>query len=534
MRSYLILFTMALFVALGLTPAVRRWAMAWGAVDLPDGRRRIHQRPMPRLGGLAIYLAFVVTLLCVPLLGTLVSQDFRRNWMRVVALLAPATLVFLLGVYDDFRGANASVKFSVQLVAVAIFYLCGFQINSVSLPFGGSWEIPVMLSFPLTALWVIGITNAFNLIDGMDGLAAGASVFALLSLFVCSLSQGHPEISLMSIVLVGAVMGFLRYNFNPATIFLGDSGSLFLGFMAAALSLASAQKGATIIAVAIPLVSFGLPIVEVCVSVARRFISGDALFQSDRRHIHHMLLKRGLNQRQAAILLYGVCALFSLFGLMLLNRERNTMALTFFVLGVGIVLGVQHLRYAEFGALKHKIKQGMTQRRRALAVEAHVRRGAVDLELAQSSDELLAALAELCRSNDFDCVKLEVGEPESYPMGREDWGEAPLGNGCALPEAWRWSWAREELLIADGAESNRFWSLRMPLSTEGGAALGAITFYYDLARGAPATDLIQICGLIWQELGAALERLRSKDQIVSQTIPSRLTRPERLWVTNRL
>jgi UDP-GlcNAc:undecaprenyl-phosphate GlcNAc-1-phosphate transferase len=533
MRSYLILFTMALFLALGLTPAVRRWAMAWGAVDWPDGRRRIHQRPMPRLGGLAIYLAFVVTLLCVPLLGTLVSQGFRRNWMQVVSLIAPATLVFLLGVYDDFRGANAAIKFSVQLVAVAILYLCGFQINSVSLPFGGSWEIPVMLSFPLTALWVIGITNAFNLIDGMDGLATGASVFALLSLFVCSLSQGHPEISLMSIVLVGAAMGFLRYNFNPATIFLGDSGSLFLGFMAAALSLASAQKGATIIAVAIPLVSFGLPIVEVCVSVARRFISGDALFQSDRRHIHHMLLKRGLNQRQAAILLYGVCALFSLFGLMLLNRQRNTMALTFFVLGVGIVLGVQHLHYAEFDALKQKIKQGVTQRRRTLAAEAHVRRSAVDLELAQSAEELLAALSEWRRSNDFDCVRLEVGEPESYPIGREDWSDASPGNGCAPPAAWQWSCAREGLLLADVIASNRFWSLRVPLSAEGGSALGVITFYRDLARGAPATDLTQVCGLMWQELSAALERLRRKDLIVSETIPSRSPRPERLWVTSR-
>lgn len=518
MRSYLILFTMALFLALVLTPAVRRWAMAWGAIDLPDSRRRIHQRPTPRLGGLAIYLSFVVALLCVPLLGTLVSQGFRRNWTQVVALLAPATLVFLLGVYDDFRGANVAVKFSAQMVAVAILYLCGFQINSVSLPFGGSWEIPIMLSFPLTALWVVGITNAFNLIDGIDGLAAGASVFALLSLFVCSLSQDHPAISLMSIVLVGAVMGFLRYNFNPATIFLGDSGSLFLGFMAAALSLASAQKGATIIAVAIPLVSFGLPVVEVGVSMARRFISGQSLFQSDHQHIHHMLLGRGLNQRQVSILLYGVCALFSLFGLMLLNPQRNTMALIFFVMGVGIMLGVQHLRYAEFDALKHKIKQGVARKRHALAFNARFLRSSADLRLAQNADQLMATLSELCRASDIDGVTLETEVVDlSANGGRRFGGWNPVSDSQGRL-AWQWSQKDEEILLDDARFSLRFWSLRVPLSSASGVALGAITFYRDLTRGDWAADITQVCGALRLELSSALDRLRSKDQLAPTSV----------------
>src|SRR5215813_9724713 len=180
------------------------------------------------------------------------------------------------------------------------------------------------------------------------GLAAGASVFALISILVFSVAQGNPEISLIAVVLVGSVMGFLRYNFNPATIFLGDSGSLFLGFMAAALSLAGSQKGSTIIAIAIPLVSFGLPVIEVGLSLARRFLGGRPLFRGDRGHIHHMLLQRGLTQRQAVILLYAVCAVFSLFGLMLINPKRELAALILFVLGVGVVFGVQRLRYVEF------------------------------------------------------------------------------------------------------------------------------------------------------------------------------------------
>ena len=229
-------------------------------------------------------------------------------------------------------------------------------------------EPPCLVSFPVTILWFVVITNAFNLIDGIDGLAAGASVFALISILVFSVAQGNPEISLIAVVLVGSVIGFLRYNFNPATIFLGDSGSMFLGFMAAVLSLAGSQKGSTIVAIAIPLVSFGLPVTEAGLSLARRFVSGKSLFTGDRGHIHHKLLDHGLTQRQAVILLYAVCALFSLFGLMLLNPQRNLAALIFFVLGVGIVFGVQRLGYAEFSELGNQIRQGVTRRRRALAV----------------------------------------------------------------------------------------------------------------------------------------------------------------------
>jgi hypothetical protein len=230
-----------------------------------------------------------------------------------------------------------------------------------------------------------------------------------------------------------------------------------------------------------------------------------------------MLLRRGLNQRQVAILLYGVCAFFSLFGLMLLNPRRSTLALIFFVMGVGIVLGVQHLRYAEFDALKHKIKQGVTQRRRSLAVEVRVRRSTADLGLAESAEELLAALSELCESNDFDCAMLEVNEAEPHPIGPAGINGNGNGNGAhAKPPVWQWSWARNGVTFAGVSASSRFWSLRVPLSADEGAAVGAITFYRDLAKGAPATDLAQVCGSVRQELSAALERLCRKNQIVGQ------------------
>lgn len=347
MKSYISLFLTSFITSILVTPIVRHKAIEWGAIAIPDENRHIHDHPTPRLGGGAIFIAFIITLSIVPFLGNFVSYTFNSELSGIFALLAPATLILLLGIYDDFYGAGAPLKIVVQATAGIMIYAFGYRIDTLSLPFGGSWELPLYIGFPLTVLWIIGITNAFNLIDGMDGLAAGASLFALLSILLFSIAQGTPEISILSVGLIGAVTGFLLYNFNPATIFLGDSGSLFLGFMAAVLSLAGSQKGSTIVAISIPLITFGLPVTEVGLSIARRFISGRPITEGDSEHIHHRLLQIGFSQRQAVIVLYAVCGLFSLFGLMLHNPARETAALIYFVLGVLIVFGVQRLGYPE-------------------------------------------------------------------------------------------------------------------------------------------------------------------------------------------
>jgi UDP-GlcNAc:undecaprenyl-phosphate/decaprenyl-phosphate GlcNAc-1-phosphate transferase len=504
MRTYLTLFTVSFFVSLLITPLVRRKATEWGAIARPDNGRHIHLHPTPRLGGMAIYLAFVLTLLCVPFLGNQVTENFHASMPKLIALLAPATLIFLFGIYDDFRGTSAPLKILFQLIAAAMVYAGGLGIETLSSPFGGSWELPMLLSFPLTVLWIILITNAFNLIDGIDGLAAGASVFALLSILVFSIAQRSPEISLLSVVLVGAVVGFLRYNFSPATIFLGDSGSLFLGFMAAALSLAGSQKGSTMVAIAIPLVSFGLPVIEVGLSLARRFLGGRPLFTGDRGHIHHMLLQRGLTQRQAVILLYAVCAVFSLFGLMLLNPQRNIGALIFFVLGVVIIFGVQRLRYAEFSELGSQIRREVSRSRRALAANARLRRTSDSLISAMTPNQFFGTLDEMLTTDEFDCAILELREDDplfaSYSMPYRRW----TANGNHIV----WAWERGETDLDEILNSQQFWSLRVPLTDEDGKNIGAITFYRCLLDGVPAIDIGHICGMLQRELSAALVRLR--------------------------
>lgn len=462
MRTYLTLFIFSTLSALLLTPLVRRKAREWGALAIPDDGRHIHAAPTPRLGGIAIFFAFLLSLGLVPLTGNLVSEIFVSNLPRIVALLAPAGLIFVFGIYDDFRGASAPVKLFFQTIAASSLFFSGFRIDHLSSPLGGYWELPLVICYLLTVFWVVLITNAFNLIDGIDGLAAGASLFALLSILIFSIAQGNPEISLLSVSLLGAVLGFLRYNFNPATIFLGDSGSLFLGFMAAALSLAGSQKGSTIVAIAIPLVSFGLPVTEAGLSLLRRFLSGAPLLAGDRGHIHHRLLDRGLNQRQAAIVLYGVCGLFSLFGLMLLNPQRNIGALVFFIIGVGLIVGVQHLRYPEFAELGQQIRRGFHQRRRTLAANVHLRRLTTDLHRAHSSGEIIGALTRFELLAEFDLVRLEIATIDGQLR-------------------WQYESQRE-------ASHGPMWQLSIPLLDERGDLLGRLSFERDHRRRATSVD----------------------------------------------
>ncbi len=521
MRSYLTLFFISLVLTLLLTPQARRLALALGAVDIPDNDRRIHKRPTPRLGGVAIYAAFLLTLLCVPLLRTGVSHSFTDDLIWYGAIAAPATMIFWLGVYDDLRGANPWLKVVVQLIAAAMLHAFGFGIVKLAMPFGMELSFPYWLGFPLTALWVVGITNAFNLIDGIDGLATGASAFALISILFFSIAGDSGAVSLTSAILIGAVIGFLYYNFHPASIFLGDSGSLFLGFMVAALSLAGSQKGTTTIAIAIPLVSFGLPVLDVGLAITRRFIKGQPLLQSDRGHIHHRLLDHGLSQRQTAILLYGVCGAFTLFGILLLNPGRSMSALVFSVIGVLVVLGVQKLRYPEFQELGSAIRRRVATHRRSLSVNVGMRNLRGDLQKVTTTERLFALLSEITVATEFEGVKLELRMMIASGRKYQFWHTAEL-NGWRLPvgmtledeDGLTLMFERNGRFVEDMTSADDYWRLTVPLSVEG-HTLGAITFYRHILDADVAVDLRNLCSSFQRELSTKLNSFLSESEPAS-------------------
>jgi UDP-GlcNAc:undecaprenyl-phosphate GlcNAc-1-phosphate transferase len=305
---YLGVFAVSVLLSFVLTRYTRNLATARGWVAAPALDRHLHNQPLPRLGGVAIFVSFFLTIAIALLVRWRFPKlSFGFSSKTLVTILLPALLVFILGIYDDIRSVGPYFKFAVQAIAATMLFAGGLRILDLPVLFGHhhfSW----FAGLPLTILWVLAITNAFNLIDGLDGLAAGSAFFSTLVVFVVALLSHSTLVSLLTIALTGAILGFLRFNFNPATIFLGDCGSLFIGFMLSALALQGAQKAPTIIAVAIPVVSFGLPILETALSVVRRFISGRPVFTADREHIHHKLLQRGLSHRQVVIVLYAVSA----------------------------------------------------------------------------------------------------------------------------------------------------------------------------------------------------------------------------------
>jgi UDP-GlcNAc:undecaprenyl-phosphate GlcNAc-1-phosphate transferase len=426
---YLGIFLASLIASFVLTREVRDFATARCWVCPPSSERHVHSTPLPRLGGVAIFISFagcclagLTILRYAPRLG--VALSFRP----VIAILAPASLVFLLGVYDDLRPIGPYAKFAVQALAAAMLYAGGLRVAAVPVLFG-SHHFSWFVGLPLTVLWVLAITNAFNLIDGLDGLAAGSALFSTMVVFVVSLVTQSGLVSLMALALSGAVLGFLRFNFSPATVFLGDCGSLFIGFILSALALQGATKAPTIIAVAIPVVSFGLPILETTLSVLRRYISGRPVFTGDREHIHHKLLQQGLPHRQVVIVLYAVSAVFALLSLFLLWPASRMLGLVLAVLGVGVWIGVQRLGYLEFGELR-RIAQKTIERQRLINNLA-LRRATEELKISKDYMQICRILLAAFAGNEFDAIELRALLPlaSATALGGlqliSAWGEAP-------------------------------------------------------------------------------------------------------------
>lgn len=309
----LLSFALACVVSYFTTPPVKGFAEKVGAIDIPKDGRRVHDHPVPRMGGLAIFVGFVAAVLM-----------FVSFTTQVIGLLLGALIIAAMGAVDDIVNLRPWIKLSVQLVAALVAIRCGIIFTAVSNPnfFSDIGTIPIgVLAIPLSVLWIVGCTNAVNLIDGLDGLAVGVSAISSLTMLVVSIFVADANTTFILAALCGACVGFLPYNLNPAKIFMGDVGSQFLGFVLACVSIMGLFKLHTIITFLVPVLAMAIPLADTIFAFFRRILHGQSPFHADKGHFHHRLLAMGLNQKQAVAVLYGVSAVMGLVAVLLTGKD---------------------------------------------------------------------------------------------------------------------------------------------------------------------------------------------------------------------
>lgn len=338
MPDYVLAFVIAAGVALLVTPGVIFLAKKTGAMDAPDARK-VHKRPVPRIGGLGIYLAFLASMLVV-LSYVPIDQEVS---FELEGLMVGGTLIVALGLVDDYTNLPAKVKLVGQIVAAAVLVI-GFdvRIDFITDPFG-DYLFLEWLAIPATLFWIVGLTNTVNLIDGLDGLAAGVATIASVTIFLVALQQGIMFVAVFTAAIAGAALGFLYYNFNPARIFMGDSGSMFLGYMLAGISVIGAVKSAATIALIVPILALGLPILDTTFAIVRRYRGGVPIFKPDKGHLHHRLLDLGFTQRQAVLLMYVISALLGLSAVALTEVSGQFAILIVCVVVAVVLLGAKKI-----------------------------------------------------------------------------------------------------------------------------------------------------------------------------------------------
>ena len=412
MRTYLVAFTISLIASLILTRLVRNLAHRYKLYDEPVGGRKIHTRPIPRLGGIAVAISMMLPLVALGLWENKISRLLVEDHSLLVSLLGGSALMLLVGVYDDLKGSRAVIKLFAQIAAASIVYSMGIRVEAITVPFFEPIRFGWM-SLPVTLFWMVLVMNAINLIDGLDGLAGGVVVLAGSTLFIMSVIEDDPVAALLLVVIVGATLGFLAYNMNPASIFLGDTGSLMLGFMLALVSVHSTQKSYTLFSIVAAILALGLPIFDLSMAVVRRFLSGQPIFRADQHHVHHLLLRKGLSQGQSIKLLIGAAIVLEGIALLFIyaNDAISSMAILALVpLGV---LAVHFLGYRDVirNARRTKVMSEVEAqvRHRTQALETYRRR----VDSIRTLEELWQALQCLAEALEMEALafSLEGAQP---------------------------------------------------------------------------------------------------------------------------
>lgn len=328
MGIFIIPFITATFISAMATPLVRKLAFRIGAVDIPKDDRRVHKKAMPLMGGLAIFAAVVI--------AVLIFLPLDRS---TFSILLGGTLIVMSGIIDDLKDLSPKLKLLFQVLAGLILIFGGVKVDVITNPFTSGISVLDLrwLSIPITLFWVVGITNTLNLIDGLDGLAAGVAMISSISFMLVASKFVNPEITILAAIVAGSCLGFLPFNFNPAKIFMGDTGALFLGFMLAAISIEGVMKSVATIAIIVPILILGVPIFDTTFAIFRRLLNGQSIMAADKGHLHHRLLNRGYSQKKTVLILYGISSVFGLFAVLVAkanSRQAVYLSAVLFIVSV--------------------------------------------------------------------------------------------------------------------------------------------------------------------------------------------------------
>ncbi len=410
---------LAVLMALVMTPIVRD-GIGRFFLDHPDGSRKKHTTAVPRVGGIAIVLAYVATFAIAFSLPFSYTHVLHKALPDILAMCLVGSIVFLTGVVDDLVGLTAWQKLIGIGGASALAYFAGIRVDIQMLHGLPAWP---GLGFVLTVIWLVGCTNAFNLIDGMDGLASGVGLVATVTILIAALTQGNLPLALATMPLAGCLLGFLRYNFNRASVFLGDSGSLLIGFLLGCFGALWSEKSVTLVALTAPLLALSIPLLDVLLSISRRYLRNRPIFQADRGHIHHKLLERGLSPRNAVLTIYGFCSLVAILSLLASVLHSQFSGLIVIVFCGAACLGIRHLEYAEFTTAGRMFLQGRF--RRVIDSESRMLDFDKDLQRATGVQECWAKVLAGSREFQFQGVRMnldgQVFENFCTPLSKRLW-----------------------------------------------------------------------------------------------------------------
>lgn len=407
MYSLLFLGFASFVLSLFLTPLVRDLALRFGFVDEPDGHRKIHQTPIPRVGGVAILAAAIVAYVLLLAVNLSAGHIVRAGVPFALKLLPAVLIIFVVGLIDDIVGLSAWKKLAAQVGVAVIAWSVGIRLVSI-----GGHPLHFAVSLILTIVWIVACTNAVNLIDGVDGLAAGVGLFAAFTALIAGLLHHNMDLAFATVPLAGALLGFLRFNFNPASIFLGDCGSLTIGFLLGCYGIAWSEKSSTLLGMTAPLLALSVPLLDSAIAIARRFLRQQPIFSADRSHIHHKLLSRGLTPRRVVLVLYGFSGLAAIASLLLTAMHQQYQDFVIVLVCLVAWLGLQHLGYHEFGVARRLVLGGGFRK----LVNAQLSLISIEQELANCTtlDSCWRVLCEAAPKFGFCGLELRLDRPQFH------------------------------------------------------------------------------------------------------------------------